>query len=287
MTSPDEQVKVTVLPMRCGTCEHTHPATGCPDCDCPGLVVHPEHVDRLDEAAHQELIDLQGERTTLSTDEAHAILDALAGFEADIDARLGWDVPPVLATVRFREETVRLRGAPQGLIQVAPLHVPGSFWEQGNDMLEPVEALAETAARRPGWYRAWRHAAGIDPRDPVHAWALAAEGWMKAVADMDRSAKKDPSPRLDEIRSINAIDVDGRVYTVMRVRSTGEITQRQVLNPVGYRRLAVEGMRQAGLDPAERLGEEGMSRAHAAMLRLMGLSVAEQQERQQRQGGSR
>jgi hypothetical protein len=79
----------------------------------------------------------------------------------------------------------------------------------GGDPAKMLVCAAELGEKQPSWFDSFRRSGGLDPADPVMAW------WSISCMDLVDS-------RTGEVRStvreLVCVDVDERVYTVMRHR---------------------------------------------------------------------
>ncbi len=279
----EKRAEIAFIATRCGTCEHKHQPGSCPDCaaggmQCPGWTQHPDDKAREQELEHADIAS-GGVGLVLDSSQVRSLLDTLAAFEARIDTELGWDSFPILATVGMSappvaEHPAEELGYGEQIVMLAPLQLPDLFWKQSS-VMSLLYALTRKAAEQPDWWRSFRLKAGIQSRDPALAWVLVTEAWAKDMTDMDKCAADDPSLRRDEIRTVSAVDIDGRVYSLARLRSTGEVVQCDVHTGPNYRRMSHDILSAAGLDPYARLTEEGLDRAHTVCSRLAVLSRQE------------
>lgn len=260
-----DDTRVVLLRRQCGTCGHSHALTDCDDseCKCLGWTATDAERDEINEREHRELVELGGARTWLTAEVSVRLLDTLADVEQRIDSCLGWDIPPVVLTVSITDSS-QWGGDFGDTIgfDITSLKVDSSFWAQYDNPLQTMNALAAKAAARPSWFRAFRTGVGLDPDDPVVAWAWCVEGYAKRVIDGRVS-----DDNRDETRTVAAVDVDGRVYTVTRFRKSGEVVQREVHTlPAHLARL------EKGLGDSHPIG---LLPGHRAVAQLVAIECAE------------
>jgi hypothetical protein len=269
---PDLPVTVVLVEQKCGTCEHPHkPGLPCGTCHCELFAPHRDDLERDEDLALRELIDY--DRPTLLTPaEANILLDSLSGWEEQVHQFGQWDLPPMLATV-VGHEVPAADGSRMLTLAVTPLQLPNYFWAQGSgNPLELLAGIIDRAQRNPGWFDHFRLATGLDKRDKVMAWVLYTEAYAKAHAGDNANA--DPLARLDEIRTVTAVDCDERMYSVQRFRHKGDV-HRFLAPPREYRQATREGLTRQGLDPDKLLGESGMPRANELLRALIRITTAE------------
>ncbi|MFG3701579.1 hypothetical protein ACGF5C_27260 [Micromonospora sp. NPDC047620] len=154
----------------------------------------------------------------LSAATAHALSEALIDTERAAE-QVGWDAPPQLLGMFTRLDTT---------IEIAPVPLHPETWRARDplkpDAYIPVTAILDvltayfTAPLTPAWLSEWLHE---DGRTPV-GFAFLCEGretlnspgqrrsGLQAVANAGDNA----------IRSLSALDVDGRYYHVLRRRGS-------------------------------------------------------------------
>jgi hypothetical protein len=280
-TSPDHFAEV---PQLCGTCEHEHlPFTGHPD--CPGFTLHPTTREQLDERELAELIELAGERTLLSVAESANLLHMLKMWESEAET-LGWDRPPILAAISATRSHIP---APAIIgsqtMTLHPLALPGTFWAQAHPT-HALRTLADRAADHGGWWRQQRRTAGLDPAIPQIAWAWCWEGWVKAPEHQHESANNNPKLREDETRCVLAVDVDARLYTVMRRRSQpAELWRAEVETLPAYQQIRRDAFTRTGGIHGSTNGQ--LDPAYDVLARLMAVQRRENTERARRKARGR
>lgn len=171
--------------------------------------------DDLDRALG-ELLDFNGARAHLSMAEADAIKGGLDRFESDLDG-YGWDKPPALFLMGG---TVSAFGLIDHLV-LTQVRVPVPSWYP-----EPGVMLERLASRMddPLVRRLLLDASTADTNEGARAigFAFVSEGWLrKPDSDPRMSTNEHPEARADEIRSVYAVDIDERQYSVLRLRHAG------------------------------------------------------------------
>lgn len=189
-----------VPPRDCGGCGHLHwHGLACPQCLCQEWSGSANLCDAQLERAHQELIAFGGAPTKVSPDTADAILHTVESYESV----LRWDdvtsVPQLVGAATV-DKVIKV-----ALFQVVP---PGKV--PGDTALAIAQELARVAVTDSRW--APQIAAGIGGGLAPVAWAATMEGELEI---------RDP-PERDQIRTVMAIDLDGRVYHADRLRRSGK-----------------------------------------------------------------
>lgn len=272
MESQDpDVVRVVMLSRQCGTCDHIHaaPVSSCnePECSCPGWTPSTAERDEIYERELRELVELDAARTVLSVEVSMRLLDSLADVEQRVHDLFGWDSMPIVLAVSISNSVPVEDGSGLDLVGfgVTSLKLGKSFWRQnGGNVMQTMNSLGAQAALRPAWFRSWRKQTGLDPDESVIAWAWCVEGYARMV---DKDGRV--GTRRDETRTLAGVDVDGRVYTITRFRSSGEVVQRDVSTRAAH----VERRRQT---LGDRGGEtDGLLAGHRVMAQLVAATTAE------------
>jgi len=237
--------RVTANEQRCGTCGHGHLSsrTTCAVCGCGAFTFHPDDVaaNAAREAAEREEY---GGRAILAADEVEALAASVHAFERGA-LQIPWGgLPPQLFVVTVLDERVS-ESASVDIIEICVnvLALPPEFWDQMDGPGQTLCALALSAEQQPHWFANFRRYARVHPQVPILAWGVLCEAW--AQRGLQGCALDDPSRRDDEVRTVSAVDVDGRHYFGLRSRY-GRFTDYQEINtPRQMDALA----RQAGVRP--------------------------------------
>lgn len=179
-----------------------------------------------------ELLDRGGTRPRLSLDVVDGVLAMLVDMERQVDTLGGWGQPPGL----FVMHGLMKAGVITNVL-ISQIDIPRGMWEryeQPVDLLEVLADRCETDHALAG--RMISAASRIDPDVILVGFAFVAEGWLrKHDSDLTRSVHTNPELREDEVRSIYALDVDQRQYSVLRRRKAGTVTT-QVITSQEYDR---------------------------------------------------
>jgi hypothetical protein len=141
----------------------------------------------------------------LSFPTVHAITDALFDAEATA-AGVGWHSPPTLLAVRQQRTNPE---TPE--LVAAPLPVQPEQWLHHTAGLAGVLTDATAALRSPAALTEFASA----PQRRIVAWALLYEDPITdTVTDGEHGG---------EIRVLDAVDVDGRLYRLTRLRNSGQV----------------------------------------------------------------
>lgn len=260
---PDE-IDLQAMPQRCGTCEHPHSGTvrladitppPCTTCGCAVFTMHPDERAEVD-AAEAAQAPYVGATPILGPSISYSLGQVLAQFEADVAAHGGWDLRPAFGAVHLGPRTAPAHEGEAALmpIIVAPAEVPDKFWAQGDqDPARIIEALAGKAERSPSWFDAFLSASNINPTDPAVAWWCMVEAYVRNPDDLGLGSVRGGTRKaVDEVRMLFCADVDNRIYTLTRERSTEAVSidvspavvLRQEIADVGFPEFArsVEGL---------------------------------------------
>jgi hypothetical protein len=176
--------------------------------------------ERAERELH-EMYDFGGAQPRLATDDAWTVLDMLDGLEDGIDQAAGWDAPPCLYLLRGDVGPLGNLVA----LAVKVFHIPRSTWAACDwDAGVMLGRFAELAVEQPRFGEVLLNSV-VDDRPKMRLVGVAAvvEAWVRNdTSDLTRTAKDTPYLRADEVRIVNAVDVDMRQYHVQHSRVTGQ-----------------------------------------------------------------
>jgi predicted RNase H-like nuclease (RuvC/YqgF family) len=140
-----------------------------------------------------------------------------------------------------------------------------------------VQAIASIAERDPSAFDAFREQAGVPTDQPVIGWFSMVEAYERRVEDLDNpvSAAADPRLAVDELRQLVCVDVDERIFDVIRRRSTGRQTSGGGALPRYRREFAADVEAAGGIPEGVRASGEGLPLMVDALLRLTRVTRAE------------
>lgn len=205
------QFKVVPGRGRCGRCEHEHAVAGRCICGCGQFTLHQQTWQHLQERLTRER-EAYPQGTLLGPRTVDAIVTVVDELEAQLMRQFQWDQ---LSPILFVINALRVNG--QHSLAAVPLLIPRFFWSQLPDDRDLVLALAAKAASEARWFANFRRACGLDPRLPILAWGLAAEGASRGTFDKASGLEVDRG-RGEEFRIVWAADLDERQYAVQRPR---------------------------------------------------------------------
>jgi hypothetical protein len=239
-----------------------------------------EDLAAIREREQQELLDYPDGRL-LSADVAEGVLGVLRALEQNYEDRLGWDGGmPVLGVLALGRPSGPKR--PDGMLAVPlttlPLRLGRDFWAlYGHDVMGTVQAIASIAERDPSAFDAFREQAGVPTDQPVIGWFSMVEAYERRVEDLDNpvSAAADPRLAVDELRQLVCVDVDERIFDVIRRRSTGRQTSGGGALPRYRREFAADVEAAGGIPEGVRASGEGLPLMVDALLRLTRVTRAE------------
>lgn len=265
----DPNTVVTTMPSpSCGGCGHPHTRyrrdlTALPSCECgcEQYQLHPDEAAAGDRAEARDAAQFAGGRRILTGYGAHAIGQALAAIEGDWHQRIGWQAPTMFG--------VLYAGNPgqKGSAEVATrmilsemLRLPDDFADRFGDA-DPAAALLTVAADGEAsakGFAEFRTDAGLDPAHPVLAWW--AMGELIAV--------NPGGEQVATLRELICVDVDERVYSVVRNQANDKISRLVGVALPLYRNAAQPLLDLGVLRPGPQTGLPMMTEALLRCLRL-------------------
>lgn len=222
-------IKIVDVPCGCGCPYEAHgtPDRPCATCaTCPGWRMSDADRAAMTDRELAEIIDYAGVRTAISTAESGDLLLLLLGFEEQI-APGGWDQDPMLLLAKGVNSPI----GPLGAVALEQLPVPPEVWVGIPDQAAVIGHLADAINGAAARSIILNSGGGGRYVGCVHV----CEGFLRGVDETPTGNVVADPEAVDECRMVSMIDIDERMYSVMRKRSTGEVTS-DVQSPRSMRR---------------------------------------------------
>jgi len=191
---------------RLGPCRNHHPVP------CLAYRMPPEEAARLMDQEIGECLDFNGQAPRLPAELARDILDTLTSYEETYQTQFGqWDQHPRVLTVYLGEHPTTSHAL---MVEMTEIPIPPGIWEFAGDRTNIVlTVLAQKMQRDP-----FRVGQLLGLHQSLVGFATMGEAFVHT------HPVEFPCPdgeKLDEVRYVTAVDLDGREYYVSRLRSDG------------------------------------------------------------------